>query len=168
LVLVDALCGDLTFEEGGNPLEMNLLIAGCDPVKIDAYGASVMGISPSEVTHLRLAEELGVGSSEIKPDTVIETGNRQIPARRGALPNAARHLTQLVEERDACSICYAGLIHALFRLEGRRKLSGLKGKIHIGQGFKNIKGKGIGYGECANGFETVIAGCPPRGVFPDI
>ena len=36
LILVDALCGDITFEEGGNPLEMNRLIMGCDPVKIDA------------------------------------------------------------------------------------------------------------------------------------
>ena len=165
LILVDAICGDLTFEEGGNPLEMNLLIAGCDPVKIDAYGASLMGISPSEVTHLRLAEELGVGSSEILQDTVIETGSKQIPARRSALPNAARHLAQYIEERDACSICYAGLIHALHRVDERRKLSGLKGKIHIGQGFKNIKGEGIGYGDCARGFDTVIHGCPPRGAF---
>jgi uncharacterized protein (DUF362 family) len=33
LILVDALCGDVTFEEGGNPLEMNRLILGRDPVK---------------------------------------------------------------------------------------------------------------------------------------
>jgi len=168
LILVDALCGDITFEEGGNPLEMNLLIAGRDPVKVDAYGASLMGISPSEVEHLCLAEELGVGSSEIQPDTVIETGNKQIPAQHRALPHAARHLAQYVEERDACSICYAGLIHALYRMERGRKLRDLKGKIHIGQGFRNINGKGIGYGECASGFDTFIPGCPPRGAFPEL
>jgi len=162
LVLVDALCGDLSFEEGGNPLEMNLLIAGSDPVKIDAYGASLMSISPSEIEHLRLAEEMGVGVAEILPETIVPVGGRQIPARPNALPREARHLAQYVEERDACSICYARLIHALYRMEGQRKLRDLKGKIHIGQGFKNMRGKGVGYGDCAGGFDTVIPGCPPR------
>ena len=165
-ILVDAMRGDLTFEEGGNPLEMDLLIAGRDPVKIDAYGASLMGISPSEVEHLRLAEEFGVGSSKIQQDTVVETGNKQIPARPSALPHAARHLAQYVEERSACSICYAGLIHALYRMDRQGKLRNLKGKIHIGQDFRNMSGKGTGYGDCARGYDTVIPGCPPRGAFP--
>ena len=163
LILVDALCGDITFEEGGNPLKMNLLIAGNDPVKIDAYGASLMGIPLSQIEHLRLAEEFGAGSSEIRPDTVITTGDKQISAQSSALPQAARHLAQHVEERAACSICYAGLIHALYRMEKAGKLRNLKGKIHIGQGFKNTSGKGIGYGECARGFDKAIPGCPPRG-----
>jgi len=163
LILVDALCGDLTFEEGGNPLEMNVLISGSDPVTIDAYGASLMGIAPAEVEHLRLAEEMGVGSSDIRPDTVVMVGDKQLSARSHALPRAARHLAQYVEERDACSICYAGLMHALYRMEHQGKLRDLKGKIHIGQGFRNTRGKGIGYGECAGGFDTVIPGCPPSG-----
>jgi uncharacterized protein (DUF362 family) len=164
LVLVDALCGDLMFEEGGNPLEMNLLIAGSDPVKIDAYGASLMGIPLSEIEHLRLAEEMGVGSSEIQPDTVTQVDGGRISARPDALPRAARHLARFVEERGACSICYAGLIHALYRLEKQGKLRHMKGKIHIGQGFGNVSGQGIGYGECAGGFDMVIPGCPPRNV----
>ena len=168
LILVDALCGDLSFEEGGNPLEMNLLIAGKDPVKIDAYGASLMGISPSEVEHLRLAEKIGVGSSKIEPDSVVKIGEKQIPARPKILPRGARHLMRYTEEREACSICYAGLIHALYRMEKRGKLGNLKEIIHVGQGFRNVRGRGIGYGECAGGFDTVIPGCPPRGVFPDL
>jgi hypothetical protein len=163
LILVDALCGDLSFEEGGNPLEMNVLVAGSDPVKIDAYGASLMRIPLSDIEHLRLAEEMGAGSSEIRPDTVVEVGGRPVPARPNALPRAARHLAQHVDEREACSLCYAGLIHALYRMEKQGKLRGLKGKIHIGQGFRNTRGKGIGYGECADGFDTVIPGCPPIG-----
>jgi len=162
LILVDALCGDLTFEEGGNPLEMNLLFLGSDPVKIDAYGAVLMRISPSEIEHLRFAEELGVGSSEIKPDTVIMVGDKQVSTGADALPQVARHLARYVEERDACSICYAGLIHALYRLEKQGKLRNLKGKIHIGQGFGKAPGQGVGYGDCASGFDMVIPGCPPE------
>jgi len=168
LILVDALCGDLTFEEGGNPLEMNMLIAGKDPVKIDAYGASIMGISSPEIEHLRLAEEMGVGSSIILPDTVFEVGEKKIPARLNSLPRAARHLEQYIEARDACSICYAGLIHSLYRMEKQGKLRSLKGKIHIGQAFKNMRGTGIGYGECARGFDITIPGCPPRGSLTDL
>jgi len=163
-ILVDALCGDLSFEEGGNPLEMNALIAGSDPVKIDSYGASLMNISPSEIEHLRLAEKMGIGVAEFSQENIITVGDRQIPARPNALPGAARHLAQYVEERDACSVCYAGLIHALYRMKNQGKLRELKGKIHIGQGFKGISGKGIGYGECSGGFDTVIPGCPPKGV----
>ena len=161
IILVDAIRGDLTFEEGGNPLEMNLLIAGSDPVKVDAYCASLMGISLYEVEHLRLAEEMGAGAAEIRADTIVEVGEKRIFAQPKALPRAARHLAQYIEERDACSICYAGLIHALYRMEERGKLRNLKGKIHIGQGFRNTRGKGAGYGECASGFDTVIPGCPP-------
>jgi len=158
LILVDALRGDITFEEGGNPLEMNLLVVGSDPVKIDTFCASLMGINPSEIEHLCLAEEMGVGAAEILPDTVVRIGDRQIFANPSSLPRVARHLAQYIEERDACSICYAGLIHALYQ----GKLSNLKEKIHIGQGFRNIHGQGIGYGDCAGGFDNVIRGCPPN------
>ena len=42
-VIVDGIVGDLTFEEGGMPVQMNRLIAGRDPVAIDAYVATLMG-----------------------------------------------------------------------------------------------------------------------------
>jgi len=162
-ILVDALCGDINFEEGGNPIEMNLLLAGSDPVKIDAYGASLMSIPLSEIEHLRFAEEMGIGVSEVQ--SVVQVGGGKVSARPSALPSAVRHLAQYVEARDACSVCYAGLIHSLYRLEEQGKLRGLKGKIHIGQGFKGVNGKGIGYGDCAGGFEAVTPGCAPRGLF---
>jgi hypothetical protein len=163
LIVVDSLCGDITFEEGGNPVEMNRLILGADPVKVDSYGASLLGIPLTEVEHLILAEKMGVGSSEIFSDTVVELSRdtRQPLAKQGALPRAARHLAQYVDARDACSICYAGLIHALFRLDQQEGLRGTQEKIHIGQGFKNVQGKGLGVGDCARGFETCVRGCPP-------
>jgi uncharacterized protein (DUF362 family) len=165
LILVDALCGDITFEEGGNPVEMNRLILGTDPVKIDAYGASLLGISLSEVEHLLLAERLGVGRTGILTDTVVEL-NRDAClgfARLGSLPRAARHLARYIDARDACSICYAGLVHALYRFDGQGTLRNIQEKIHIGQGFKDTQGKGIGVGECARGFTVSVRGCPPKG-----
>jgi hypothetical protein len=108
---------------------------------------------------------MGVGSPEILPDTVVELNHDITPARPERLPHATRHLARHVEARDACSICYAGLIHALYRMEQRGELGGLKGKIHIGQGFRGEQGRGVGFGECARGFDTSIPGCPPGGLW---
>jgi len=41
---------------------MDLVIAGTDPVAVDAVGATVMGISPTEVRRLVLAERKGLGT----------------------------------------------------------------------------------------------------------
>jgi uncharacterized protein (DUF362 family) len=48
----------------GTPVQMNLIIAGTDPVATDATAARVMGINPYEVTHIRKAYEKGLGKSE--------------------------------------------------------------------------------------------------------
>ena len=37
LIIVDGIIGDLNFEEGGNPVQMNRIIVGKDPVKVDSY-----------------------------------------------------------------------------------------------------------------------------------
>jgi len=40
-------------------------------------------------------------------------------------------------------------------------LDKLKEKVAIGQGYKKVKGKGIGVGNCTKGFERNVPGCPP-------
>jgi uncharacterized protein (DUF362 family) len=45
---------------------MNIVIAGTDPVAVDAVGAAVMDIPPEKVKHLRLAEERGLGTCDLK------------------------------------------------------------------------------------------------------
>ncbi len=45
----------------GNPVNMNLIIAGKDPVATDATGARVMGIDPHEISHIRTAHQKGLG-----------------------------------------------------------------------------------------------------------
>ncbi|HOV69167.1 MAG TPA: DUF362 domain-containing protein, partial [Clostridia bacterium] len=54
LVIVDGLNGDLNFEEGGNPVQMDRIIAGKDPVLVDAYAAHLMGfdIDRSRISRL--------------------------------------------------------------------------------------------------------------------
>ena len=50
---------------------MNLVIAGIDPVAVDAVGAAVMGISPTDVKHLVLAEKNELGTCDLEKITVL-------------------------------------------------------------------------------------------------
>ncbi len=61
VAVIDGIIAGEGHETSGNPVEMNLVIAGTDPVAVDAVGAAVMGIPPETVKHLRLAEERGLG-----------------------------------------------------------------------------------------------------------
>lgn len=66
IAVVDGIIAGEGHEASGSPVEMNLVIAGTDPVAVDAVGAAVMGIDPREVKHLRYAEEKGIGTCDMK------------------------------------------------------------------------------------------------------
>lgn len=69
--IIDGIIAGEGHEISGNPVEMNLVIAGTDPVAVDAVGAAVMGISPTDVKHLVLAEEKGLGTCSLDEITVL-------------------------------------------------------------------------------------------------
>jgi uncharacterized protein (DUF362 family) len=48
----------------GTPVQMNLIIAGTDPVATDATAARVMGFNPYNIKHIRRAFEKGLGKSD--------------------------------------------------------------------------------------------------------
>jgi len=45
--------------------EMNTVIAGVDPVAVDAYGATLFGIGAKDVPHVIYAAKLGLGESDL-------------------------------------------------------------------------------------------------------
>jgi len=69
--VIDGIIAGEGDEMSGNPVEMNLIIAGTDPVAVDAIGAAVMGIQPTDVKHLVLAEKKGLGTCNLKDITVV-------------------------------------------------------------------------------------------------
>ncbi|MCX7781514.1 MAG: DUF362 domain-containing protein [Negativicutes bacterium] len=160
--LVDAIAGDLTFEEGGNPVQMDRLIAGKDPVLVDAYAASLLGYKSADIEYIGIAEQIGAGSADLGKALIreynegLKKGNEFKPS-----PKAAR-LARKVTAQEACSACYGGLIHALQRLDDAGRLSLLRQPLYIGQGFRGQTGlAGLGIGQCAKGCDQYIAGCPP-------
>jgi uncharacterized protein (DUF362 family) len=71
LTVIDGIIAGEGHETSGNPVEMNLVIAGVDPVAVDSVGAAVMGISPIEVEHLVLAEKKGLGTCRLEKINVV-------------------------------------------------------------------------------------------------
>ena len=162
--VVDGICGDLTFEEGGNPVISNRIIAGRDPVMIDSFCAELIGYRIEQISHLVYAKELGIGEFYSKSIKVIEQGDKQYNPSGGRLNKRSREAERYakqIEEDAACSACYSALIYALHRLNGRLKT---KEKFLIGQGFKGKTGLGQGIGDCSLGFSSCVPGCPPKAV----
>lgn len=161
LTIVDSICGDLNFEEGGTPIHTNRMYLGTDPVQIDAYGCRLMGISPEEVPYIGLAEDWGGGSTEILEGDIIALNQPQASSRYPAATGLVRQLTRNVKQDSACSACYASLVRALYAARDR----GIRydGPIAIGQGWKGKEFSGLGIGNCCRGAECHVKGCPPTG-----
>lgn len=159
LTIADAICGDLTFEEGGHPVPMDRLIGGFDPVLLDSYGAELLGFSVDEIGYLPLAEKLGVGSTDVGKATIHEHHAEDKQQTIFRASSVARELANHVAADAACSVCYGSLIHALQRLRENGKR--LPETVYIGQGFRGKTCEGIGIGNCTAGFTSHLQGCPP-------
>lgn len=161
LIIVDGMMGDLDFEEGGNPVPMNRIIVGKDPVLIDAYAAELLGYDLKEIPYITMAAEIGAGCADLANASIREL-NRGLNTVIRPRSRKAEELAEYVTEQNACSACYGSLIHALARLKEQGLLGQLDRKIYIGQGYRGKQGQGIGVGRCAMGFEHHIDGCPPK------
>ena len=162
-ILVDGICGDLDFEEGGNPVPMNRMLGCVDPVLCDAYVCDLMGYSIDEVPYIPLAAKLGVGCCDTSKANVIELKQPEenlVSLRSG---RKVQHLAKYAQPKDACSACYGSLIHALNRLDENGYLRRLKTPICIGQGYKGCGGE-VGVGQCTCGFDKYVKGCPPKAI----
>ncbi len=161
-IVIDHICGDLDFEDGGNPVVRNCIMAAKDPVLVDAYVCQLLHYETDEVPYIRIAEKLSVGSadlSELEVHIIGEEDDRELPRA-----NKVVEVMDAVQEVESCSACYGYLIPALdrFREEGllEELLSVLPDKICIGQGYKGKAGA-IGIGNCTRNFDFYIKGCPP-------
>ena len=157
--VVDGICGDLSFEEGGNPVEANRIIAGRNPLTVDSYCAELIGYKPDEIDYLVYGKQTGIGEYYSSKTEIIELNAQYKPIRAIGVTRGIDKYKGMVFEDAACSACYSSLIYALHRMGGKPRTDGV---IHIGQGFKGKNGDGLGIGNCTRGFAKCVAGCPPK------
>lgn len=164
LVIVDSLNGDLDFEEGGNPIQTNRMFTCRDSVLCDSFGASLMGFENRDIPYIEMAQQLGVGSTDLAKAVMIQLNepSDEVPPRPSGRAN---YLGKFTEPDSACSACYGNLIHALKRLDEVNRLKNVKHQICIGQGYKgkNDPSK-VGVGICTRGLGKSLAGCPPKAI----
>ena len=156
LTIVDSICGDLNFEEGGTPVETNRMYLGTDPVQIDAYGAGLMGLSLSQVEYIGLAEQYGAGCAAFDESDLV---NLNAPSDVKTYPKPSgtvARLTKHVKQDMACSACFANLVRALYATNTSNDVD-----ICIGQGWQGKTFDGLGIGRCCKGARRCVMGCPP-------
>ena len=156
LIIVDSICGDLDFEEGGNPVETNRMYLGTDAVQLDAYGRALMGLNPEEVPYIEMCERWGGGSTAWSAADIEELNQ---PSDAAAYPKprgVVASLTRNVHQNQACSACFAALARALYTSR-----CGEKENIYIGQGWQGKRLDGLGIGKCCRGAAQCVMGCPP-------
>lgn len=160
-ILVDALNGDLTYEGGGSPVPLRRMVLAKDPVLVDAWGATLMGYKPEEIQYLKLAGKWNIGEMDLSKAEILEEGKAKTVIDTSSIRGDAAAFKRYIDEKQACSACYASLIHALRRLGEQGKLKQLIEALAIGQGFKEMAKHQIGIGSCTAGLSTHIPGCPP-------
>ena len=157
--VVDSICGDWDFEDGGNPVVLNRIMAAIDPVLCDAYVCHFMGYKVEEVPYIKMAEALGSGDAQWENARFRELN---MPKQGEYIPKERKvvEVCDAVEEVESCSACYGYLLPALWKLKEEGILENLKEKICIGQGYHGKEGK-LGVGNCTRGFQNYVKGCPP-------
>ena len=187
-IIADAICPDLVFEDGGNPVPLDRMICAADPVLMDAYGSLALGLQKGEVEYIGVAAELGAGCPDAelaevsfyleKKGTddgagIIRHGAQEpeneityVRAEAPDLPwntdpgSLLIRLREHVDEVDSCSACCGTLIPVLQRLEQEGLLDRIPDKICIGQGYRGKTGC-LGIGNCTARFDHTLKGCPP-------
>jgi len=155
--VVDGICGDLTFEESGNPIQSNRVILGQNPVLVDSFCAELIGYKPDEIGYLSHGKKLGVGDFCSADTKVLELNLDKKPALEAKASPAADRYKHVINEDAACSACHSSLVYALHRLGGKAPAN-----IHIGQGFKGKSVDGVDIGNCTRDFSKHVPGCPPK------
>lgn len=181
LTVMDGLIGIEGLGPGitGKPTKPGLLIAGTDPIAVDAITALVMGQEPKEVEHIRIAWELGLG--EIEPDRIEVRG---LPLEEAKYPfkpaqQGLHHIIQGLgikgiryfgwkpgDVGSECSGCSDTLYGALWALKSDRATIQRPLDIVIGQEDvpTEIGDNILFYGNCQAKNRTRGAwqrGCPP-------
>jgi uncharacterized protein (DUF362 family) len=169
--IVDGLVGLGGLWEGEDAAHMNLILAGQDPVAVDAVGARVMGFDPARILMLELAAEKGLGTIDSRAITI--TGERiATVAKRFIDPQrvfADRYPGVLLLDEKACSACEGELQSPLFYIREAgcaENLDGLTILMGVQDHSPPPSEKTLVMGRCTLPHKNrgiFIAGCPPRG-----
>jgi uncharacterized protein (DUF362 family) len=155
----------------GTPVGLNMLMAGTDAVAVDTIAARIMGIDPTEVLSLCLAQGMGLGVWDEKDITVLgrSIGEVRRPFARACAPLESDAEKVHFLNGQACNACPNGLRIAM----GRLKAAGISLEklpaVEISMGYEARLSGSAGYvqlpiGNCQKQYKHLpnyVPGCPP-------
>lgn len=166
LILVDGLRGDLHSELGGNPVVMDRILLGTNPVAVDSVVADILGYAPHDIRHIAYATDAGLGNCDLEKIR-LRLLNRPAEDRHFAPPpHYSKRFPCTIIAEGACCICTGNLIFALERLN-RQGLLSKRVRIIAGQLSEVPEKKDsftIAVGSCVpkqTGVDCHINKCPP-------
>jgi len=150
--------------------QLDLTLAGFDPVAIDAVSAKILGINPESLRFLMWAEEQGLGTADLSQ---IETVGIAIEkAYKGKMMTSVEYVNRKLSKIHllncgACTGCFGRIATALNGIDDSEMRE--DAYIVMGPSVKPIKEKGKVFlcGNCAaptfynKRKGTFIPGCPP-------
>ncbi len=69
--IIDGIIGSNGWELGGKPIQMDLIIAGEDPVAVDRVGSAIMGYELDKVKYLKYGEKKGLGIANLEHIEIV-------------------------------------------------------------------------------------------------
>ncbi len=112
----------------GDPVEMDLIIAGRDPVAVDAVASAAMGFEPEEGEYVRVAAKSGLGTAELDRIEVlgepIASVRRRFKRYEEALSediSFPENFNLLIADKT-CSGCRGTVLRALQLMEKQNHL----------------------------------------------
>jgi len=166
LIVVDGLQGDLHSESGHDPVAMDRILLGTNPVEIDSVVADTLGYKPRDIRHIAYSADGGLGTCDLKKIR-IQSLNRPSEVKRFSPPtHYSKRFPCSISAEGACCTCMGNFIFALERLNEKGLLSD-RLSFFIGQNPKiptRKKALTIAVGQCASKQERAdlcINECPP-------
>ena len=166
LIIVDGLRGDLHSESGHDPVALDRIVLGTNPVEVDGFVADTLGYKPRDIRHIVYAADGGLGTCDLKK-IKIHSLNRPSEVKRFSPPtHYSKRFPCSISAEGACCTCMGNFIFALERLNEKGLLSDRLSFV-IGQNAKipaQKKNFTIAVGECASKQQTAdlcIGECPP-------
>jgi uncharacterized protein (DUF362 family) len=69
--IIDGIIGSNGWELGGKPIQMDLIIAGEDPVAVDRVGSEIMGFGLDKAKYLKFGEKKGLGTANLEEIEIL-------------------------------------------------------------------------------------------------
>jgi uncharacterized protein (DUF362 family) len=156
-------CMERMGPRGGDPVQLDALIAGESAAEVDWVGCQVMGHSLDDVEHLRLFVEMNrIDLGQVEP------AGEPIAAVRRPFKKAAFHSRPpacfSVHVQDACSVCMNAFLLSCLTLGAEPKEPA---DVYLGRrddGRPAASGFRIAFGNCVPAEDTCdlrVKGCPP-------